>query len=78
MAVMAVMLARDLHMHLAVAQKLSQVQGEMHPGVLSMKESIDAKVAVRLISHLAMETMVTQTTKELSQCSGTKMYSDVT
>ncbi len=49
---MAVMLARDSRMPMAVEQKLSQVPEEMHLGVLSTKESIDANIVVYLISHL--------------------------
>ncbi|KAI9445418.1 hypothetical protein H4582DRAFT_920788 [Lactarius indigo] len=46
-AVMAVTLDRDPRLPLAVAQKLSQVPEETHPGVLSTKENIDADMQRR-------------------------------
>ena len=51
MAVMAVTLARDPLTLTAGAQKLSQVPGETHPGVLSTKECMDANMVVYLISN---------------------------
>lgn len=49
---MVVMLARAPRMHMATAQKLSRAPGEMRPGALSTKESIDANMVVYLMSHL--------------------------
>jgi hypothetical protein len=46
MAVMAVMLVRDLLTPMAAVRKLSRVLGETHPGVLLTKESMDANTVV--------------------------------